>query len=366
MVRSLHTLLRVNHLSESSFLYPGLLLKVKGGEGEEEQRTCSSTAPLKLPVSYVTVHGEVMGVLSVTPFVVMFDPLVTDHRFAVAKSGKGENKFPVVHFQVCIDVQDIVCCTPVTVPVEEQVSTSFLHFNVQPNARGNDSQPRVFATFRYENVINDLNAVCDFVNHVVMECPSVLPQSCTCLPLAETPHTEEQAEPSSPLLNSPSCILSELMAMRLRVHLTSLHQIKKWRCLYSSAEMGFSYSILLSHCQGQFPTLIVVMDSAHYVFGGFAASAWELNKTYFGTGDSFLYSFGDSEELQVYRPTYFNEYYQACDQDCFSMGSDPKPGLMLNRDLVNGMSGPCLTYENKPLASEEYFKLLNIEIWAFE
>lgn len=366
MLCRLHTLLRVNHLSESSFLYPGLLLKVKGGEGEEEQRTCSSTAPLKLPVAYITVHGEVLGVLSVTPYVVMFDPLVTDHRYAVTRSGEVETKFSAVHFQVCIDVQDIVCCTPVAVPTEIQTSTYFLHFTVQPNARGTEPQQRIFATFRYENVINDLNAVCDFVNHVVMECPSVLPQSCTCLPLAETTQSEEPAEPSSPLLSSPSCILSELMALRLRVHLTSLHQIKKWQCIYSSANMGFSYSLLLSSCHGQFPTLLVVMDSAHYVFGGFAASAWEPNKTYFGTGDSFLFSFGDSEELQVYRPTYFNEYYQACDMDCFSLGSDPKPGLMLNRDLVNGMSSHCLTYENKPLASEEYFKLLNIEIWAFE
>lgn len=304
--------------------------------------------------------------LSVTPFVVMFDPLVTDHRFAVIYSGDGENKSLAVHFHVCIDLQDVVCCTPVTVPTEEQTSTYFLHFTIKPNARSSDPMPQMFATFNYENTLNDLTAVCDFVNHLVMECAPVLPKSCTCLPLADTAHTTLPDEPGSPLLRSPSTILSEVMTLRLRVHLTSLHQIKKWRCIYSTAEMGFSYSLLLSCCRGEFPTLLVVMDSAHYVFGGFAASAWEVSKGYFGTGDSFLFSFGTCEEVQIYRPTYFNEYYQACDKDGLSMGSDPKPGLSLTKDMVNGLSGTCLTYDNQPLASEEFFKLLNVEVWAFE
>ena len=201
-------------------MYPGLLLRVKSSDaegGEETPVTCSSNAPLKLPVSYVTSQGDVQGVLSVTPYLVMFDPQVSDHLYAVRHHADQETKCPAVHFHACIDVQDIVYCAPILVPADDQTPAHFIHFTLQPAA---SSEQRVFVTFRYEGgQSTDLNSICEFINKVVVESTVVLPETCTCLPYSD--ETQPAIESSStPLLTGPSALLTEKMALQLCVHLT--------------------------------------------------------------------------------------------------------------------------------------------------
>ena len=146
------------------------------------------------------------------------------------------------------------------------------------------------------------------------------------------------------------------------------------RQLFYSRRDGESFAKLTECVLKKGPTLIVVRDCDGYVFGGFASQSWELNPTFRGDGDCFLFTV--LPRLEVFnKPTYYNKhfmYYQLNAETLpngLGMGGQLEYfGLWLSSDFGKGHSKAkpkCTTYASGQLSRHEEFTVHSLEVWGF-
>merc|ERR1711871_362057 len=89
---------------------------------------------------------------------------------------------------------------------------------------------------------------------------------------------------------------------------------------------------------------------------------------FYGTGESFVFSL--RPHAVKYRWSGRNEYFCLSDGLRLAMGAgtDASGGFAfsLDEDLDAGISNESDTFNNKVLASNEFFRCMNIEVWTFE
>ena len=56
-------------------------------------------------------------------------------------------------------------------------------------------------------------------------------------------------------------------------------------------------------------TLLVVEDDQGYKFGALCFEEWASHKGFFGTGESFVFTFANSDQVQVFNGTGNNQMY---------------------------------------------------------
>jgi hypothetical protein len=124
-----------------------------------------------------------------------------------------------------------------------------------------------------------------------------------------------------PKLVSPSELLTGNMLKQLvsiRNFLPPRYMYNSWTLVYSTDRHGISINTFYHRLQYWDCSLIFLEDTKGNVFGGFASSAWETAESYFGTGESFLFSL--YPELRVYPWSGKNEYYMLAKGDHIEMG----------------------------------------------
>lgn len=128
---TLYSLLRVNGLSRESTIFPGKALRVKL-QREEDFTPLTGSLPhvatrgnlhiyvpeersmvAKLPAYYCVPAGEVKGSLTVTHYVVMFNPEVVDSTFCSVYNGDSHELVPAASYQALLDLFDLEACTTV-------------------------------------------------------------------------------------------------------------------------------------------------------------------------------------------------------------------------------------------------------------
>jgi len=194
---------------------------------------------------------------------------------------------------------------------------------------------------------------------------------------ALTPHQTMRPSAQPPLvvpsMSDESSILSERqVAALVRSFPSEAARDKGWRQVYSLTKHGASATTLVESCGQHASYVLVVEDSWGYVFGACFSHALTEQKghTYYGTGESWLFSFHNRspEQLASYRWTSANELLVLSGPCGFGLafGGGGGFGLHLDDDLDNGVSNPCATFGNKRLASSEFFKTLNVEVWRLD
>ena len=115
----------------------------------------------------------------------------------------------------------------------------------------------------------------------------------------------------------------------------------------------------------QTPCIIIIEDSWGYIFGGFITNAIENKSTYYGTGESFLYTL--IPKINKYEWTGNNYLFILSNSNSLAMGGGGSGyGFCIDDELDTGISNNCDTYNNEQLSSSEFFKTLNVEIWYLE
>ncbi|XP_021114859.1 nuclear receptor coactivator 7 isoform X3 [Heterocephalus glaber] len=139
-----------------------------------------------------------------------------------------------------------------------------------------------------------------------------------------------------------------------------------WRLAYSTLEHGTSLKTLYRKSASlDSPVLLVIKDMDNQIFGAYATHPFKFSDHYYGTGETFLYTF--SPNFKVFKWSGENSYFINGDISSLELGGGGgRFGLWLDADLYHGRSNSCSTFNNDILSKKEDFIVQDLEVWTFE
>jgi len=155
--------------------------------------------------------------------------------------------------------------------------------------------------------------------------------------------------------------------------LPSSQSMSRMSMRYSLLRDGASLDSLLAHCcvgdshhrQQYTSCVIIIEDSWGYVFGGYVAHPLRNCSSYYGNGESFVFSLTPNKE--TYKWTGRNDFFVMSNIHHLAMGGGGGGfAFQLDDELSTGVSNSSETYDNQTLSSNEFFKCLNVEVWTFD
>ncbi|KAJ3606986.1 hypothetical protein NHX12_026501 [Muraenolepis orangiensis] len=169
-----------------------------------------------------------------------------------------------------------------------------------------------------------------------------------------------------PVLGESSALLQDTHVEKLACRLPARVQGYPWRLAYSSQNHGTSLKTLYrSLLEVDSPVLLVLKDLDDQVFGAFSTHPFRVSEHYYGTGETFLYSF--CPEIKVYRWTGDNSYFVKGNIDSLQFGGGGgQLGLWLDAELYRGTTSGCATFNNLALSAQQDFNIHSVEVWSFE
>lgn len=177
---------------------------------------------------------------------------------------------------------------------------------------------------------------------------------------------ELEPETFKPNLKEPSGLLEADQIEKLARNLPPRTIGYPWTLAFGTSKHGMSIKTLYRAMQGQdTPVLLVIKDSDGQVFGALASEPLKVSDGFYGTGETFLFTF--NPEFEVYKWTGDNMFFIKGDMDSLAFGGGSGEfGLWLDGDLYHGRSHSCKTFGNPMLSKKEDFYVQDIEVWAFE
>ncbi|KAL2306499.1 hypothetical protein Nmel_004425 [Mimus melanotis] len=160
----------------------------------------------------------------------------------------------------------------------------------------------------------------------------------------------------------PHSLLPAQLARRLPARV----QGYPWRLAYSTLEHGTSLKTLYRKSASlDSPVLLVIKDMDNQIFGAYATHPFRFSDHYYGTGETFLYTF--SPHFKVFKWSGENTYFINGDTTSLELGGGGgRFGLWLDADLYHGRSNSCSTFNNDILTKKEDFIIQDVEVWTFE
>ncbi|CAN8075464.1 unnamed protein product [Agarophyton chilense] len=165
-----------------------------------------------------------------------------------------------------------------------------------------------------------------------------------------------------PKLSIPSAIVSSGHHVSpLHAHLPVRYQACDWQNVYSTMRHGVSLKTFYLNCAGTDPVVILIRDGGGSVFGAYTSVPWKSSKHYYGTGEAFVFTI--SPNLAVYKWSRKNSFFQLGSNESIALGGGGKFALFLDSMFDRGSSGPCATFENPCLASNQEFNVVVLEAY---
>lgn len=117
-------------------------------------------------------------------------------------------------------------------------------------------------------------------------------------------------------------------------------RMREWERLFSVDVDGISLKTFYKNMHEHTATILLIQDTNGWRFGGYAAHDWEVNKHFYGTGESFLFTFKDSDEqMENYKWAGVNDNIQYSDDKSIALGGDKgKHALYLRNYFSSGTS----------------------------
>ncbi|XP_021076659.1 nuclear receptor coactivator 7 isoform X2 [Mus pahari] len=177
---------------------------------------------------------------------------------------------------------------------------------------------------------------------------------------------EEEEEEGLPILQPHSALLENMHIEQLARRLPARVQGYPWRLAYSTLEHGTSLKTLYRKSASlDSPVLLVIKDMDNQIFGAYATHPFKFSDHYYGTGETFLYTF--SPNFKVFKWSGENSYFINGDISSLELGGGGgRFGLWLDADLYHGRSNSCSTFNNDILSKKEDFIVQDLEVWTFE
>jgi len=183
------------------------------------------------------------------------------------------------------------------------------------------------------------------------------------------PDSDKETEANDPYIGEllgTSQLIPKKSFIKLRTALPVRYRNYNWRLLFSTARDGTSlntFHLRMSEHGG--PTVLVMEDTNGYVFGGFASEEWRIQDSFFGTGETFVFSL--LPKFFVYKWTGGNDYFLHATKEFIGMGggASGRYALYIDSEFNWGTSGTSNTFLNRRLSCNEEFSATIVEVWGF-
>ncbi|CAD8048322.1 unnamed protein product [Paramecium primaurelia] len=377
-------ILRLNNLSENS-IYPGMTLKIplKSDLGKPLEQNSRKFDSSIYPALYITQIGAIKGQFMITSSFVAFEPekycKQNDEIIFNAQIRDIEN----LYLQILL--KHIVL-------VEQQELSQFFQKKVTINKNNvitiiaqTKKQKIVVVKLMEDNRIDEfLNLINqklqDYYKNVgqeyqISQSTTEYYDQKTIIPYhfemdgqmqnIEQPKQVICRDSQQTQLESKSEIVTRDKFISISTHLPILFKGQKWQCIYSSIQHGSSIQTLMRKTENNSPSVILIRDLDNYLFGAYLSDGIKNSYgKFYGNGESFLFTFKNSQDIKVYKWTHINNYITLCDTDGLAVGCGDKYGLFINSDLSNGYSCHCETFDNDVLSKNNKFVIERLEIWS--
>jgi hypothetical protein len=143
-----------------------------------------------------------------------------------------------------------------------------------------------------------------------------------------------------PIMSEKSKIMTELQIILIARLLPPLFRTREWKKVFSVDEDGVSLQTFYKNANNYSNAILFIEDNNGYKFGAYTTEDWAIHKHFYGTGESFLFTFRDTEEdIEFYKWSGYNDHIQYSDEESIAVGgADGKFALYLRSNFYQGIS----------------------------
>ncbi|KAM8791337.1 nuclear receptor coactivator 7 isoform 2-T5 [Rhynchonycteris naso] len=231
-----------------------------------------------------------------------------------------------------------------------------------PDVYGKDAKEQGFVVVEKE----ELNMIDNFFSEPTTKSWEIITVEEAKRRKSTCSYYEDDDETALPILQPHSALLENMHIEQLARRLPARVQGYPWRLAYSTLEHGTSLKTLYRKSASlDSPVLLVIKDMDNQIFGAYATHPFKFSDHYYGTGETFLYTFSPS--FKVFKWSGENSYFINGDITSLELGGGGgRFGLWLDADLYHGRSNSCSTFNNDILSKKEDFIVQDLEVWTFE
>lgn len=231
-----------------------------------------------------------------------------------------------------------------------------------PDVYGKDAKEQGFVVVEKE----ELNMIDNFFSEPTTKSWEIITVEEAKRRKSTCSYYEDDEEAGLPTLQPHSALLENMHIEQLARRLPARVQGYPWRLAYSTLEHGTSLKTLYRKSASlDSPVLLVIKDMDNQIFGAYATHPFKFSDHYYGTGETFLYTF--SPNFKVFKWSGENSYFINGDITSLELGGGGgRFGLWLDADLYHGRSNSCSTFNNDILSKKEDFIVQDLEVWTFE
>ncbi|XP_017656989.1 nuclear receptor coactivator 7 isoform X3 [Nannospalax galili] len=231
-----------------------------------------------------------------------------------------------------------------------------------PDVYGKDAKEQGFVVVEKE----ELNMIDNFFSEPTTKSWEIITVEEAKRRKSTCSYYDEEEDEGLPILQPHSALLENMHVEQLARRLPARVQGYPWRLAYSTLEHGTSLKTLYRKSASlDSPVLLVIKDMDNQIFGAYATHPFKFSDHYYGTGETFLYTF--SPNFKVFKWSGENSYFINGDISSLELGGGGgRFGLWLDADLYHGRSNSCSTFNNDILSKKEDFIVQDLEVWTFE
>ena len=116
-------------------------------------------------------------------------------------------------------------------------------------------------------------------------------------------------------------------------------------------------------------SLVIIEDENGYKFGAMVHENWDRGTQFYGSAETFVFTFKDGDQVEHWEATGKNDMFQFSDWKCIGFGGGSDQGrfaLYLGDNMYRGNSSRTECFDNQVLSSKQEFLCMEMEIWGFE
>jgi hypothetical protein len=147
----------------------------------------------------------------------------------------------------------------------------------------------------------------------------------------------------------------------LRLSLDFRFRNRTWKLLFQSKTNGTSLRTLVQKSANHSTLVLFISTVDNYLFGCFLNTKIEFRSHYYGTGETFIFTF--SPQMRKYPASMKNNFFVSFTNIDFMIGGNGT-AIHLQRFLEFGFSSFSETFDSPQLTKNPRFEILNIEVWS--